>query len=113
MPIGYVPRRSWNWRRFRPGFRLPPQAPGNGAAPHADRRGRQKRGRQRMAGVAEPGTGLVFYELSHEWGHGVPALPGFEDVTLYRSTQHAKNGVMAHRLRMMIHSGTHLNAPTP
>ena len=33
-----------------------------------------------MAGVAEPGTGLVLYELSHEWGHGAPALPGFDDV---------------------------------
>ena len=64
-----------------------------------------------MAGVAEPATGLVFYELSHEWGHGAPALPGFDDVKLYRSTQHAKNGVMAHRIRMVMHSGTHLNAP--
>jgi kynurenine formamidase len=64
-----------------------------------------------MAGVAEPGTGLVFYELSHEWGHGAPTLPGYEDVKLYRSTFHAKNGVMAHRLRMVMHSGTHLNAP--
>jgi len=64
-----------------------------------------------MAGIAEPATGLVFYELSHVWGHGVPALPGFDDVKLYRSTQHAKNGVMAHRIRMVMHSGTHLNAP--
>jgi kynurenine formamidase len=64
-----------------------------------------------VAGAAEPGTGLVFYELSHEWGHGAPALPGFDDVKLYRSTQHAKNGVMAHRIRMVMHSGTHLNAP--
>ena len=58
-----------------------------------------------------PATGLVFYELSHEWGHGAPALPGFDDVKLYRSTQHAKNGVMGHRIRMVMHSGTHLNAP--
>ena len=64
-----------------------------------------------MGGIAEPATGLVFYELSHEWGHGAPALPGFDDVKLYRSTQHAKNGVMAHRIRMVMHSGTHLNAP--
>jgi kynurenine formamidase len=64
-----------------------------------------------MAGAAEPETGLVFYELSHEWGHGAPALPGFDDVKLYRSAQHAKNGVMAHRIRMVMHSGTHLNAP--
>lgn len=64
-----------------------------------------------MTGIAEPETGLVFYELSHVWGHGVPTLPGFEDVKLHRSTNHAKNGVMAHRIRMIMHSGTHLNAP--
>ncbi|HEY5082515.1 MAG TPA: cyclase family protein [Bauldia sp.] len=64
-----------------------------------------------MAGIAEPGTGLVFYELSHVWGHGVPALPGYDDVKLYRSSQHARNGVMAHRIRTVMHTGTHLNAP--
>jgi kynurenine formamidase len=64
-----------------------------------------------MPGVTEPETGLVFYELSHEWGHGAPTLPGFEDVKLYRSSTHAKNGVMATRLRMVMHSGTHVNAP--
>ena len=64
-----------------------------------------------MPGVTEPETGLVFYELSHEWGHGVPTLPGYEEVKLYRSRTHAKNGVMATRIRMVMHSGTHLNAP--
>lgn len=64
-----------------------------------------------MAGTAEPETGLVFYDLSHEWGHGVPTLPGFEDVKLHRSTTHAKNGVMAHRVRTIMHTGTHVNAP--
>ena len=64
-----------------------------------------------MPGVTEPETGLVFYELSHEWGHGVPTLPGYEDVKLYRSSTHAKNGVMATRIRMVMHSGTHVNAP--
>ena len=64
-----------------------------------------------MPGVTEPETGLVFYELSHEWGHGVPSLPGYDDVKLYRSSTHAKNGVMATRIRMVMHSGTHVNAP--
>ena len=64
-----------------------------------------------MAGLTEPDTGLVFFELSHVWGHGVPTLPGYEDVRIHRSTQHAKNGVMAQRLRMIMHSGTHVNAP--
>jgi kynurenine formamidase len=64
-----------------------------------------------MPGVTEPETGLMFYELSHEWGHDVPTLPGFDDVKLYRASTHAKNGVMATRIRMVMHSGTHVNAP--
>jgi len=64
-----------------------------------------------MPAVVDPQSGLQFYELSHEWGHGVPMQPGYDDVKLYRSSQHAKNGVMAHRLKMVMHSGTHLNAP--
>lgn len=64
-----------------------------------------------MAGVTAPDSGLVFYELSHVWGHGAPTLPGYEDVRIHRATQHAKNGVMAQRLRMIMHSGTHVNAP--
>ncbi|MBI4922228.1 MAG: cyclase family protein [Devosia nanyangense] len=64
-----------------------------------------------MPGVVEPETGLVFYELSHEWGHDVPMQPGFDEVRVYRSSTHAKNGVMAQRIRMVMHSGTHVNAP--
>lgn len=64
-----------------------------------------------MAGYTEAATGLVFHELSHEWGHGAPSQPGFEDVALHRSVKHAQHGVMAHRIRMVMHSGTHLNAP--
>jgi kynurenine formamidase len=64
-----------------------------------------------MPGVVEPSTGLEFFELSHVWGHGVPSQPGFDEVLLHRSSTHAKNGVMAHRIRMVMHSGTHMNAP--
>lgn len=64
-----------------------------------------------MPSVVEPDSGLVFCELSHEWGHDVPMQPGFDEVRLYRSSTHAKNGVMAQRIRMVMHSGTHVNAP--
>lgn len=64
-----------------------------------------------MSGVVDPESGLVFYELSHEWGHGVPTLPGYEDVKIHRPTTHAKNGVMAQRIRTIMHTGTHMNAP--
>lgn len=64
-----------------------------------------------MPAVSDPVTGLEFFELSHEWGHGVPMQPGYDDVKMYRASQHAKNGVMAHRFKMVMHTGTHLNAP--
>lgn len=64
-----------------------------------------------MSGHTEAASGLVFHELSHEWGHGAPSMPGFDDVLLWRSVKHGQHGVMAHRMRMVMHSGTHMNAP--
>lgn len=64
-----------------------------------------------MSGHTESETGLVFHELGHEWGHGAPSMPGFDDVVMYRSVKHAQHGVMAHRLKMVMHTGTHMNAP--
>ncbi len=64
-----------------------------------------------MPAIVDPATGLQFFELSHEWGHGAPSLPGYDDVKMFRNVNHAKFGVMTHRIRMVMHSGTHLNAP--
>lgn len=64
-----------------------------------------------MGAVTDPVSGLQFYELSHPWGHGAPSMPGDDDVSLRRSVKHAQHGVMAHRIRMVMHSSTHLNAP--
>lgn len=64
-----------------------------------------------MGSYVEQQSGLVYHELSHVWGHGAPSLPGFDDVVMYRSVKHAQHGVMAHRMKMVMHSGTHLNAP--
>jgi len=64
-----------------------------------------------MAVVSDLESGLGFVELGHPWGHGTPSMPGDQDVIMYRSVKHAQHGVMAHRLRMVMHSGTHLNAP--
>ncbi len=64
-----------------------------------------------MVGVQDPQSGLRLVELSHEWGFGVPSLPGHSDVLMYRSVKHAQHGVMATRVRMVMHSGTHMNAP--
>lgn len=59
----------------------------------------------------DPATGLNFVELSHPWGHGTPTLPGYHEVVLYRGVNHATHGVMSHRVRMTMHSSTHVNAP--
>ncbi len=64
-----------------------------------------------MRSVQDPYSGLQFIELSHEWGHGAPSMPGDPDAVLFRSVKHAQHGVMATRLKMVMHTGTHMNAP--
>ncbi|MEE2746827.1 MAG: cyclase family protein, partial [Pseudomonadota bacterium] len=64
-----------------------------------------------MTYTVDPYTGLQLYELSHVWGHGVPSMPGDDDVKMYRSVKHGQHGVMTHRIKMVMHSGTHMNAP--
>lgn len=59
----------------------------------------------------DPYSGLHMVELSHVWGHNAPSMPGDADVLMYRSVKHAQHGVMAQRLKMVMHSGTHMNAP--
>ncbi len=61
--------------------------------------------------VVDPHTGLEMYELSHPWGHGVPSYPGYADVRMERSVTHAQHGVMTQRIRTVMHTGTHVNAP--
>jgi kynurenine formamidase len=61
--------------------------------------------------TVEPATGLEFVELSHPWGHHTPTYPGFDDVSIHRTVTHAAQGVMSQRVKMTMHSGTHLNAP--
>ena len=61
--------------------------------------------------VTEPDTGLIFVELSHEWGHYTPPTPGFSDIQVYRVATHATHGVLTQRIVTAMHHGTHLNAP--
>jgi kynurenine formamidase len=62
-------------------------------------------------GVVEPGSGLEFVELSHEWGSHTPVYPGFPDIVIYRLATHANHGVMSQQVRTVMHNGTHINAP--
>ena len=64
-----------------------------------------------MAFVTDPYTGLKFLELSHPWGHGAPSYPGQDDVQMHRAVKHAQHGVLAWRIRTVMHTGTHMNAP--
>lgn len=59
----------------------------------------------------DPVSGIVSYELSHVWGHGAPAHPGFADVQIRRQANHAEHGVTSQRIRTVMHTGTHVNAP--
>ena len=61
--------------------------------------------------IEDPYSGLRFVEMSHVWGHGVPSMPGHPDVLMHRGAKHAQYGVMSTRLRMVMHTGTHMNAP--
>jgi kynurenine formamidase len=61
--------------------------------------------------VTDPYSGLQMVELSHEWGHGVPSMPGQTDVKMHRAVKHAQHGVLAWRVTTSLHTGTHMNAP--
>jgi kynurenine formamidase len=61
--------------------------------------------------TTDPYSGLQMVELSHLWGHNAPSMPGDADVIMYRSVKHAQHGVMAQRLKMVMHTGTHMNSP--
>jgi len=61
--------------------------------------------------TTDPYSGLQLIELSHVWGHGVPSMPGQDDVKMFRTVKFAQHGVLAHRINTVMHTGTHMNAP--
>lgn len=61
--------------------------------------------------ITEPGSGIVFVELSHPWGHGTPINPGDPDIRIERAVYHAAHGVLSQRITTIMHVSTHLNAP--
>jgi kynurenine formamidase len=62
-------------------------------------------------GVRDPKSGLLFFELSHEFGHYTPVLPGLKDIQIRRVATHAMHGVLTSHLVTSMHNGTHVNAP--
>lgn len=61
--------------------------------------------------TTDEATGLVFVELSHEFGHYRPVFPGYKDVVIRRVATHAMHGVLTSHLVSVMHNGTHINAP--
>lgn len=64
-----------------------------------------------MPAQTEPNTGLQFYELSHPWAHNQPVQPGFDELIMFRSVNHATHGVMSQKFKTVHHTSTHINAP--
>jgi kynurenine formamidase len=61
--------------------------------------------------VGDAERGLEFCELSHQWGHGTPCWPYFEDVKIERLHGMAKSRVLTQKITTVMHSGTHIDAP--
>lgn len=64
-----------------------------------------------MPARIEPETGLEFFELSHPWAHNQPTLPGYDELVMFRAVNHAKHGVMSQKIKTVMHTSTHVNAP--
>lgn len=64
-----------------------------------------------MTFLIEAASGLQFCELSHPFGHGVPVWPGDDDVKIWKSVYHARDGVQSQKLSMNMHCSTHMTAP--
>jgi kynurenine formamidase len=61
--------------------------------------------------LGEAESRLEFYDLSHPWGHGVPAWPYFEDVKIERLHTMSRSRVLTQKITTVMHSGTHIDAP--
>ena len=56
-------------------------------------------------------SGLEFYDLSHEWGHGMPEWPSAPGIRVNPVQIHANHGQSVHEMDAIMHRGTHMDAP--
>lgn len=63
--------------------------------------------------MAAPTTtdSLQFFNLSVEWGHGMPEWPSVPSLDLHVNQFHAKDGVYTMEFDGIMHRGTHMDAP--
>ena len=54
---------------------------------------------------------LEYYDLSHEWGHGMPEWPSNAGIRVNRTEFHVKHGQTVHEMDAIMHRGTHMDAP--
>ena len=57
------------------------------------------------------GDGLQFFDLSHQWGHGMPQWPSRANLNVRVLEFHAKDGLLVQQFEGIMHRGTHMDAP--
>ncbi len=55
--------------------------------------------------------GLQFFNLTQEWGHGMPEWPSTPSLDFHVRQFHAKDGVYTMEFDGIMHRGTHMDAP--
>jgi kynurenine formamidase len=56
-------------------------------------------------------SGLEFYDLTHDWGHGMPEWPSSTGIRVNPVLYHAKDGQYVAEFDGIMHRGTHMDAP--
>jgi kynurenine formamidase len=59
---------------------------------------------------AVPG-GVQLFDLSHDWGHGMPQWPSRANLNVRVLEFHAKDGLLVQQFEGIMHRGTHMDAP--
>ena len=60
---------------------------------------------------AVPKGDRSFFDLSHEWGHGMPQWPSRANLNVRVVEFHAKDGLLVQQFEGIMHRGTHMDAP--
>jgi kynurenine formamidase len=76
------------------------------------------KGKNRLEpGLAKPAVkraaprGVQLYNLSHDWGHGMPQWPSRANLNVRVVEFHAKDGLLVQQFEGIMHRGTHMDAP--
>lgn len=56
-------------------------------------------------------SGLIFYDLSNPWGHGIPEWPSSANLNIRTLKFHAKDGMLVKQFEGIMHRSTHMDSP--